>query len=64
MKRVAAGAHLASPWLLSLQNVETIETTTAWTAVSSPSASTKYAWTAVSSPSVSTKYSVSQLIGL
>ena len=36
MKRVAAGAHLPTPWLLSLRNAQTIDPTTARTAVSSP----------------------------
>ena len=42
MKRVAAGAHLPDLWLLSLRNAQTIEPTTAWTAVFAPSANTKY----------------------
>ena len=50
MKRVAAGAHLSTPWLFEpakmprresrlLPGHQTIEPTTAWTAVSFPSAS-------------------------
>ena len=38
------GAHLPIFWLLSLQNVQTIEPNTAWTAVSSRSASTMYSF--------------------
>ena len=34
MKRVAVGAHLPTSWLLSLRNAQTIETPTAWTAIS------------------------------
>ena len=30
IKRVAAGAHLPTPWFLSRRNVQTIEPTTAW----------------------------------
>ena len=33
MKRVAAGAHLSTHWLLSLRNAQTIEPTTDWIAV-------------------------------
>ena len=44
MKRVAAGAHLPPLGFLSLRNAQTIELTTAWTAVSSPSASTGYSF--------------------
>ena len=33
MKRVAAGAHLPTPWFLCLRNAQTIEPTTAWTAL-------------------------------
>ena len=43
MKHVAAGAHLPTPWLF-YGNGQKIETTTARTAVSSPSASTRYSF--------------------
>ena len=42
MKCVDAGAHLPTPWLFRLRRVQTIEPTTAWAAVSSPSANTRY----------------------
>ena len=42
VKRVAAGAHLPTPWLF--ENAQMIEPTTAWTAVSSPSGSTGYSF--------------------
>ena len=42
MKRVAAGAHLRLLGFLSLQNAQTIEPTTAWAAIYSFSASTRY----------------------
>ena len=44
MKCVAAGAHLATPCFLSLRNAQTIEPTTAWTAVSSPILGTRFYW--------------------
>ena len=44
MKRIAAGAHHPTPWLFELANSQTIEPTTAWTAVSFPSASTGYSF--------------------
>ena len=40
MKRVAAGAHLPTPWLF--EPAERREPTTALTALSSPSARTRY----------------------
>ena len=44
MKRVAAGAHIPA-WLFEpAKRPNDIEPTTAWTAVSSPSASTRYAF--------------------
>ena len=48
IKRVAAGAHLPTPWLFSLRNAQTIEPTTALTAVSFPSASTRYSFSHLS----------------
>ena len=44
MKRVAAGAHLPTPWLLSLRNAQTLKPTTARTAVSSSSARARYSF--------------------
>ena len=45
MKRVTTGAQLPSPWhFLSLQNAQTIQPTTAWTAVSSLTASAMYSF--------------------
>ena len=44
MKRVAAGAHLPTPWLFEPVNAQMIEPTTAWTAVSFPSGSTGYSF--------------------
>ena len=44
MKRVAAGAHLPTPWLFSLRNAQTIEPTNVWAAVSTPSARTRYSF--------------------
>ena len=44
MKRVAAGAHLPTPGIRNLRNAQTIEPTTAWTAVSFPSGSTMYSF--------------------
>ena len=41
MKRVVAGAHLPAPWLFE-RNAQTIDPTTAWTAVSSLSVNTRY----------------------
>ena len=42
MKRVAADAHLPTPWLI--EPTQTIEPTTAWTAVTSLSARTRYSF--------------------
>ena len=42
IKRVAAGAHLPHLGFLNLRNAQTIEPTTGWTAVSSPSLRTGY----------------------
>ena len=42
MKRVAADAHLPTPWLI--EPTQTIEPTTAWTAVTSLSAKTRYSF--------------------
>ena len=36
MKRVASGAHLPTPWLLSLSYAQTIEPTTAWADITNP----------------------------
>ena len=41
MRRIAVGAHLSVHWLLSLWNVQTIESIPAWSAVSSLSANTR-----------------------
>ena len=43
MKRVAAGAHLLTPFS-PLRNAQAIQPTTAWAAVSSPSGSTGYSF--------------------
>ena len=41
MKRIAAGAHLSTSWLLERA---TVEPTTAWAAVFSPNGSTMYSF--------------------
>ena len=44
MKRVAAGAHLLTPWLFSLRNAQKIEPNAAWAAVSSSNANIRYSF--------------------
>ena len=44
MKGVVAGVHLLTLGFLSLRNAQTIEPTTAWFAVSSPTVNTRYSF--------------------
>ena len=48
MKRVATGAHLPLFGFWNLRNTETIQPTTAWAALPSPSASTMYLFSQLS----------------